>query len=52
MIGSEITKYDRARFQIVIEFGLQSVTKVLENGLQNAMGLQITADYKVIQCKS
>ena len=49
-IGLEITKYDRAGLHIVIEFGLQSATKILKNGLWSAMGLQTATDYKVIQC--
>ena len=48
-IGVESTKYDRAGLQIVISFGLQSVTKILKNWLQSAMGLQTATDYKVIQ---
>ena len=48
-IGLEITKYDRAELQIVIEFGLQSARKILKNELKNTMGLQTATDYKVIQ---
>ena len=38
--GLEITKYDRAGLQNVIGFGLKSATKIVKNGLQNAMRLQ------------
>ena len=49
MIDLQITKCDRAGLQIVIGFGLQSVTRFLKFGLQIAMGLQSMTDYKVIK---
>ena len=33
----------------MIGFGSQSATEILKIGLQSAMGLQTTTDYKVIQ---
>ena len=35
----------------MIGFGVQSATKILKNGLQSAMRLQTTTDYKVIKYK-
>ena len=52
MIGFEITRYDGAGLQNVIEFGLQSATNILKNGLQSQMGLQSVTDYKAIQFNS
>ena len=49
MIGFEITRYDGAGLQNMIEFGLQSATNILKNRLQSQMGLQSVTDYKVIQ---
>ena len=49
MIGLKIAKYDSAELQITAGFGLQSVTEILNIGLQRAMGLQSAAsfDYKL-----
>ena len=49
----QITKCNRFRvykagLQITIGFGLQSVAKILKNGLQSAMVLQSATDCKVI----
>ena len=52
MIGFEITRYDGAGLQNMIESGLQSATNILKNGLQSQMGLQSVTDYKVIQYNS
>ena len=52
-IGLGITKYDRARLQIAIDFGLQILTKIFKiwitkcDGITNRHGLQGDTVYMV-----